>query len=245
MKRFRADLHMHTVLSPCGDLEMSPSAIIEEAKSKKLDIIGITDHNSTKNCDVTRKLGEKEGIVVMMGAEVTSKEEVHCLAFFENSEVLNEFQSFLDAKLPDIKNKVKSFGYQLVVNEKEEIIEEIDRLLLSGLTCSIDELEKEVHRLGGIFIPAHVSRPKFSIISQLGFVPSDLNFDALGISKYNSREKLFKNQSYLDECATVQSSDAHFLKDIGSVFTEFEMEEASFAELKQALRGENGRRVIY
>ena len=71
--QFRADMHIHSVLSPCGDIEMSPSAIVAKAKEKGLDIIGLTDHNSTLNADVTRRLGEKAGLHVLMGAEVTTK----------------------------------------------------------------------------------------------------------------------------------------------------------------------------
>ena len=47
--QFKADMHIHSVLSPCGDIEMSPSAIVAQAKAKGLDIIGLTDHNSTLN----------------------------------------------------------------------------------------------------------------------------------------------------------------------------------------------------
>ncbi|HNX85999.1 MAG TPA: PHP domain-containing protein, partial [Bacteroidales bacterium] len=50
MKNFTADLHIHTVLSPCGDLDMSPDIILSQAMAKKLDLIGITDHNSTRQC---------------------------------------------------------------------------------------------------------------------------------------------------------------------------------------------------
>ena len=32
--QFRADMHIHSVLSPCGDIEMSPSAIVAQAKAK-------------------------------------------------------------------------------------------------------------------------------------------------------------------------------------------------------------------
>ena len=59
--RFNADMHVHSVLSPCGDIEMSPSAIVSQAKAKGLDIIGLTDHNSTLNADVTRRLGRQSG----------------------------------------------------------------------------------------------------------------------------------------------------------------------------------------
>ena len=34
--QFRADMHIHSVLSPCGDIEMSPSAIVAQAKAKGL-----------------------------------------------------------------------------------------------------------------------------------------------------------------------------------------------------------------
>ena len=44
----RADLHIHTVLSPCGDLEMSPENILHFAQIQGLNMIGITDHNSTR-----------------------------------------------------------------------------------------------------------------------------------------------------------------------------------------------------
>ena len=30
MKRFKADLHIHSCLSPCGDLDMSPRTIVEK-----------------------------------------------------------------------------------------------------------------------------------------------------------------------------------------------------------------------
>ena len=84
--KFRADMHIHSVLSPCGDLEMSPSAIVATARERGLDIIGLTDHNSTLTADVPRRLGERVGMHVLMGAEVTTKEEVHCLCFMPTTE---------------------------------------------------------------------------------------------------------------------------------------------------------------
>ena len=54
---YKADLHIHTVLSPCGDLEMSPTAIVERALSRGLDMIAISDHNTTRQVKVTQKVG--------------------------------------------------------------------------------------------------------------------------------------------------------------------------------------------
>lgn len=49
MKQYLADLHIHTCLSPCGSLEMSPSEIVRRSLAKGLDAIAITDHNTPYN----------------------------------------------------------------------------------------------------------------------------------------------------------------------------------------------------
>ena len=82
MRVFKADLHLHSVLSPCGSLDMSPTAIVAQAKEVGLDIIAVTDHNSTLHCKLVQELAAEAGIVALLGAEVTTREEVHCLAFF-------------------------------------------------------------------------------------------------------------------------------------------------------------------
>jgi len=147
---FRADLHIHTVLSPCGDLEMSPINIVNKAKDRGLDIIGVTDHNSTLHGALVRKLAEEKGIYTLTGVEVTSREEVHCLAFFENDLLLEEFQQYIDKAIMRIPNNVEKFGYQVVVDEDEQIIEQVEHLLIVSINRSIEEIEQKVHELGGI-----------------------------------------------------------------------------------------------
>ncbi|NOQ25095.1 MAG: PHP domain-containing protein [Bacteroidales bacterium] len=244
MNLYKADLHTHTVLSPCGDLEMSPISIVEKAKREKIDILGITDHNSTKNCKVLDDIAKDNDIFILKGAEVASKEEVHCLAFFDKYDELNEFQYFLDDHLPKIKNDVNKFGYQLVLDSKENILEQIEYLLISGLNIGISEIETKVHELNGLFIPAHIDRMRYSIISQLGFVPNDLNVDALEISKHTIKKEFIQQNNYLADYCFIQSSDAHFLEDIGNVKTIFQMNDKSFNEVKLALKEEAGRKVM-
>ena len=243
MKKFRADLHTHTVLSPCGDLEMSPVNIVRIAKERGIDILGITDHNSTLHAPLIKDLAAKEGILVLMGAEVTTKEEVHCLCFFENEEQLTVFQKYLDDHLPNIPNDSDKFGYQVVVNEDEEIINEVDCLLISGLSQSIEEIERKVHSLNGLFIPAHINKTMNSIISQLGFLPPDLNVDALEISLHTTKSEFLKKNKYLSKYNFIQSSDAHYVDNIGNAWTNFYMEELSFGEVSKALRSENDRKI--
>jgi PHP family Zn ribbon phosphoesterase len=243
MRVFRADLHTHTVLSPCGDLEMSPINMLRKAKECGIDILGITDHNSTLHAPLIRTLAEKEGVMVLMGAEVTTKEEVHCLCFFESEEELALFQTYLEKHLPAIPNDVKHFGEQLVVNEKEEILDEIEVLLISGLDQSIEEVEQKVHELKGLFIPAHINKARNSVISQLGFLPPDLRVDALEISRHTTKEEFVGKNNYLKEYSFIQSSDAHYIDNIGNVCTHFLMKEASFSEIRKALKREDGRNI--
>src|SRR5690554_8012730 len=99
-----ADLHIHTCLSPCGDLDMSPRNIIRIAKEKGLQIIGITDHNSTRNVRVCMELGEKAGLYVIPGCEVNTREEVHTLCYFPHLQAVEAFQSYLDERMTNMKN---------------------------------------------------------------------------------------------------------------------------------------------
>jgi 3',5'-nucleoside bisphosphate phosphatase len=244
MRFFRADLHIHTVLSPCGDLEMSPVNIVSEAALKGLDIIGITDHNTTRHCELITRLAAEKGIFVMQGAEITTKEEVHCLAFFENTDALNKFQEFLDRNLPEIMNDPDKFGYQVQVDEKDIVIYEEKKLLINAISKSMEEIESFVHSMNGLFIPAHVNRTKNSIYSQLGFLPSDLKADALEISKAITPEQFSGIHPEIRNYRLTRSSDAHYPADIGSLFTTFFIEEPSFNEIRMALREENGRKVV-
>ncbi len=243
MRTFRVDLHTHTVLSPCGDLEMSPVNIVKKARERGIDILGISDHNTTLHAPLIKKMAAREGLMVVMGAEVTTKEEVHCLCFFETEEKLTVFQSYLEAHLPHIPNDNDRFGYQVVVNEADEIIDEIEWLLISAIDQSVDQVEQKVHELSGLFIPAHINKAQNSIISQLGFVPFDLNVDALEISKHISKTSFLEKNAYLKDKTFIKSSDAHCIDLVGEVCTKFQMMEASFEEVKMALRNEGGRFV--
>jgi 3',5'-nucleoside bisphosphate phosphatase len=244
MNDFRADLHIHSVLSPCGDLEMSPRKIIDRAREMKIDILGITDHNTTKHGPLMRRLGAEQDIFVLTGAEVTSREEVHCLAFFENDCQLEKFQQYLESSLVSFPNDPKRFGHQVEVDENEIILNEVENLLINVTDQSVDQVEQMVHRLGGLFIPAHVNRTRNSLISQLGFVPQGLNVDALEISRHISREDFLKTYSYLSDFTFIQSSDAHFSEDIGRAPSVFRLENRSFFEIRLALGNKEGREVI-
>jgi 3',5'-nucleoside bisphosphate phosphatase len=244
MKYYRADLHIHTVLSPCGDLEMSPVNIVTEALKKGLDIIGITDHNTTRHCELIEKLAKEKGIFVMPGAEVTTKEEVHCLAFFENTDVLKKFQTFLDENLPDIPNNSAFFGYQVQVDENDIIIYEEKKLLINAISKTMKETETFIHSLNGIFIPAHIDRMKNSIYSQLGFIPEGINADALEISGNSTLKSFSGLHPEITGFTLISNSDAHYLEHIGKATTKLLIEKPTFNEFLLALKRTEGRDIV-
>ena len=236
MKSYRADLHIHSLLSPCGSLDMSPTRIIREAKERKIDIIAVADHNSTRQAGLIKKLGKEAGITVLTGAEVNTREEVHCLCLFGNDEATNAFQQFLDDRLPDEENDVVIFGDQVVVDENEHIVYTEDRLLISALHAGITEVEAVVHKLNGLFIPAHIDRPFSGILDRLGFIPENLQCDALEISYRMSETEICRNYPELCGKYFLRSSDAHYPKDIGRATAVFELEENSFEAIRAYLK---------
>ena len=244
MNSYCADLHIHTVLSPCGDLEMSPGNIVEKAAEKGLDIIAVTDHNHTGHARLTRELGARKGIWVVYGAEINTREEVHCLTFFDTDEQLSAFQKEMDHNYVKMPNDTSMFGYQVIVDEEEQIVEEISFSLYPGLNWSIEEAAELVHKLGGLFIPAHVDRFMNGLYSQLGIFPDKLEADAIEISRHITRQKAVEQHAELSTYCLIQNSDAHYIKDIGRNGNSYLMKKRSFEELGLALRGKEGRSVL-
>ena len=212
---FKADLHIHTSLSPCAELTMLPTAIVKQAKMQALDIIGICDHNSAENVTAVRKAGEREGLQVLGGMEITSSEEVHILGFF-GDDALREMQDVIHRNLAG-KNDEDAFGMQLIVDEHDTPMELSDRLLIGATDLTVDEIVELIHSLGGIAIASHIDRESFSIIGQLGFIPPDLALDALELSASREPSMVADYESY--GLPFVTSSDAHFLPDIGKTST--------------------------
>jgi hypothetical protein len=235
MRTVKADLHIHTVLSPCGDLGMSPRTIVEKAVEKNLEIIGITDHNTTRQIPVVAELAAEKGIFVLRGVEITSKEEIHCLAYFPDEDTCIRFQQYIDANLPYIENKEGTFGYQVLVDEHDRIVEMEEKLLITALNRGIEEIEKKVHSLGGIFVPAHIDKKVNSILSQLGFIPPGLHYDALEITCFTTAIESRRKFQIDEKVCIIQNSDAHFPEDIGKGFSLFALEEPTFEEVKHAI----------
>jgi len=238
MREFRADLHIHTCLSPCAELEMSPRNIAKEAKRKGLQIIGICDHNSAENVLAVTKVAAREGIEVLGGMEVTTREEVHILALFGSEDKLFKLQEIVHENLHGT-NDEKIYGEQVVANELDEVIGFSNKLLIGATDITVDRLVELIHELDGLAIAAHVDREGFGIIGQLGFIPKGLALDALELADPSGRDTIHLEK----DLPFVSSSDAHTLERIGKRWTTFLMNDMSIDELRKCFRGENGRRV--
>jgi len=243
VRRFVADFHIHTCLSPCGDLGMSPGRIVETAVTKKIDIIGICDHNSAENVTSAIKAAKTEELTILPGIEVTSREEVHILALFGKEEDALKLQAIIYDNL-DGENDEEVFGPQVVVNEAEEVLGFNKRLLIGATGLSIEEIVDSIHLLNGLAIASHIDRESFSIIGQLGFIPEGLRLDGLDISPLMSYQEARNRLAEYQDYPFIWSSDAHFLSDIGNVTTTFLLEAATVEELKKALKTESGRKII-
>jgi PHP family Zn ribbon phosphoesterase len=243
LKKFKADLHIHTCLSPCADLEMTPSAIVKTALEKEIDIIALTDHNSAENVIAAQEAARNKDIIVLAGMEITSSEEAHILAILDDVEGIMKLQDIVYKNLLPGENDERLFGEQIVVNEKEEVLSFNKRLLIGATSLSAQEIVNTVHSLGGLAIASHVDRDAFSIISQLGFIPGDLKFDALEMSPRTDRQKADLLFGDYNSFSWVTSSDAHWLKDMGERTTSFIMNAPTLEEMGLTLKNIDGRKV--
>ncbi|MBP1766800.1 MAG: hypothetical protein H6P98_915 [Candidatus Aminicenantes bacterium] len=241
MKTFRADLHIHTCLSPCADILMSPRSIAAAARRKDLDVVGICDHNSAENAAAVAEAAGRLGIRALPGLEVTSREEVHILALFDELESALSLQEHVYAALPG-ENNEEIFGLQVVASADDEVLGTSGRFLAGATVLSLADVIGAVHDLRGLAVASHVDREGFGIIGQLGFIPADLPLDALEISRrltFQEGRAAFGRTRPL-----ITGSDAHFLEEIGLAATCFQLEAATVREIGLALRGLGERLVL-
>ena len=238
------DLHIHSCLSPCANLEMSPGEIVARAKAAGMDGIALTDHQSARNCPAIAECAKRAGLKCLYGLEVQTAEEVHTVALFDTVEQALAMTDFVYAAMPKRVNDPETFGDQPVVTWDDDIVELEWRILAMGCRHFIPETAAKVHEIGGLYIAAHIDRPNFSVLGTLGSIPApptvpaapsprgaDKYFDAVELSRTADEASwLPKASNY----AVTRSSDAHNLDDVARVWTEADLPEFSIAALKAA-----------
>jgi hypothetical protein len=222
---------------------MSPREVVNAAAQKGLGLIGICDHNSAENVSAVKKAGERNGLMVLGGMEVTSSEEAHLLVYFEDDHDLLDFQEHVYLHLTG-KNDEHSFGLQVIADDEDGVTGFCDKFLIGATSLSAEAIVAKARSAkgGSLVIAAHVDRESYSIIGQLGFIPPGLALDAVEVSAMTAADAKKK----FPDCGNyrvVTSSDAHQPEDIGKRFTWLSIESGTIGEIKKALTGADGRKA--
>ncbi|MCU0576767.1 MAG: hypothetical protein MUD15_08105 [Desulfobacterota bacterium] len=240
---FRCNLHMHTCLSPCAELDMHPSSLVKGSLAQGLDVIAVCDHNASENVQYVLKAARGTGLVVIPGMELCTREEVHLVAVFEHLEELESLQEKVYDQLEGVNNE-DAFGIQAIVNEAGEVEGFNEHLLIGATGISLDRAVDLIHSLGGLAIASHIDRTAFGLLGQLGFVPPDVPFDALEVSASLGIHQARQRYPELRGYQFITSSDAHFIGDIGRASTRMFLEGPAFEEIRLALSRQMGRYVL-
>ena len=232
------DLHLHSCLSPCGDMDMTPNNIVNMSLLKGLELIALTDHNSCKNCPATLAVAQQAGLAVIPGMELTTAEEIHVVCLFPTLEAAMGFDQYVHDRLAPVKNAPEIFGEQWVLDELDQPVAQEELLLINATTIGISQAPAAVAAFEGICYPAHIDRPSNSVLANLGFLPPECGFSTLEV---HSPETFFANGAngaYWEGYHILTSSDAHYLEQINERERCLHLETADFWGLKQWMESE-------
>jgi PHP family Zn ribbon phosphoesterase len=216
------DIHNHSCLSPCGSLDLPPSYLAELAAAKGVQVLALTDHNSSLNCPAFKVHCKRLGIIPLFGMEATTQEEIHVLCLFANLEASLAWSEYAYSILMPFPNDPEKTGDQVYVDENDNIEGEVEYFLPNALDLSIEYLGGKAAEYGGIIIPAHVDRSAFSMWSQLGAVSpgpwAAVECVRLPPKVFDQNTGQLHNAGILLDTLgypLTTSSDAHYPEDVG------------------------------
>jgi predicted metal-dependent phosphoesterase TrpH len=244
MDGWAIDLHIHTALSPCAEREMSPGNVIARAKDLEIDVLAVTDHNTCGNVRVFMEKGEEVGVLALPGMELETKEAIHVVCLFDNLEAALDFDRLIQTLLPSIPNNIKALGNQFLLDKDGAVIGEDPRMLLVGANISIEDAVEEVKARGGLAVAAHIDRQAYSLVSVFGFVPNNLGLHGVELTARLKRNEAMIAQAEELGYQLISASDAHTLDQMEEPHCYAILDRWSLGELKQALRGQEGRSIM-
>jgi PHP family Zn ribbon phosphoesterase len=211
---------------------MKPYELVSAAKKAGLELIALTDHNSTKNCPAVAAAARELDIGFIPGVEITTSEDIHCICLFADLGKAAAFSRWLDSKRPGIPARPAIFNRPGGL-PKAPIRQLGEReLLYMARRVTINELYDEAKRYGGLFWPAHVDKPSNSLYSVLGCWPEDLKADAAELYYEEAPKDIPANIPLL------RCSNAHRLWDLQWDGCSLPLETPDFQGLKKYLAGE-------
>ena len=225
MAQYYYDLHLHSCLSPCGDMDMTPNNLVNMAKLLGLDVIALTDHNTSLNCEAAIKVGEEVGLLVIPGMELTTAEDIHAVCLFPTLEQALDFSRYVDENRFKVPNKAEIYGRQVIMNENDEEIGEIEHLLLPASFIGMYDAYRKAKEFGGICYPAHIDRDSLSILSVLGEIDPYCGFRTAELADISKLPELRKQHPILDYMNIITCSDAHYLENMRDAANTLELPE--------------------
>lgn len=235
MIKLAYDFHLHSCLSPCGDNDMTPANMIAMAALKNLDVVALTDHNSSKNCPAFLCMAKKYDIIAIPGMELCTQEEVHVLCLFSRLEDAMNFDGYVYEHLIPVPNNQSIFGRQQIYDEEDQVVGEEPYLLINATDISFEKVYDLVKDYNGIMIPAHIDRMANSLLYNLGFIPPESKFSCVELYDKAKMESLRKENPYLDNCKVITNSDAHYLGHINEGVNFIHSESRDIKDILRAL----------
>ena len=153
MQKVLADLHVHTLLSPCAEVEMTPHHIVMRAAEYGIGAVAITDHNASANVPAALEAAQRYGVKVFPGMEVESSEESHIVALFDTLEQLQSWQLLVDEHMNGMLNDAERFGAQYVVDAEDEFVREEQRLLHAPLSLTAAQVVSRLQPWAALPLP--------------------------------------------------------------------------------------------
>ena len=236
MVKAALDLHIHSCLSPCADKDMTPNNIVLMSKLKGLDIIAVCDHNHTGNLKAASKAAKAQDIILIPGLELETSEEIHLLCYFSSLFAAEKMQDVLNGHYQPVLNREDIFGEQWILDADDRPVKKIENLLAVSTNLDLYSAVSIIRELGGAAVPAHVDRESYSMISNLGSIPEDLNFTTLEVSRYTTLMAFTEKYPEYKDRNFITSSDAHTLGMILERDFLIELEELSVECLVEKLK---------
>ena len=208
------DLHIHSCLSPCADIEMTPNNIVNMSVLNGLNVIAITDHNSCKNCKALVEAGKKANLLVIPGMEICTNEDIHVICLFETVTDAENFSTYVYSNMPLISHRSDIFGEQIIMNSDDIEISRESYLLLNATNISVNDILSTTNKYNGTAFPAHIDRSSYSVISSLGDIPPEAGFNTIEISTKGNIEKIKSLHPIIKDKLILINSDSHYLENL-------------------------------
>lgn len=226
------DLHIHSILSPDADELMTPNNILNMAMLKELDLIAVTDHNSTLQLNVIEKIADAYDFIVIPAVEVTVLEGFDVLCYFKNYTAAHSLNQQLENYLTDdfgpwsTEHQVITDIYDITVGTYPKS--------LTHTTMPYATLVELVSKLDGLIVLAHVERTSKSALNKHSF--EELTFDGIEIQRYKKME-FIEDNPICKNYRILTSSDAHSLLEIAEKDQSIDLEEKSIEAFFKYFKG--------